>query len=160
MKPDDAVDDEPVVTGLASELLTDVPGSVYDTPVPVPKNGLYVGYVGKVSVLVRVSVDIEAGPLEVGDEVELPVVTGEPEVLLDTGGTDDTEIVSVNVKVSVELGATEEDGRVIVIVTSVVELDGATEDPEYDPEVVDTGDPEVLLITGGTPVLMMLVDGV
>ena len=139
-----------------------------DTPVPVPKNGLYVGYAGRLSVLVRVSVDVEVGPLVVGEELELPVLTGEPEVLLvDAGGIEDMEIVSVKVKVSVELGATldplwlgtiEEDGRVIVIVTSVAELDGATEDPEYDPEVVETGDPEVVLMTGGMPVLMMLED--
>ena len=172
IKPDEAVADDPVVTGLANELLTAVPGVVDVTPVLVPKIGLYVGYVGsgKVSVLVRVSVDVEAAPLEDGEEVELLVLTGELEMLLlDAEGTVDTEIVSVKVKVSVELGATidplllgttVEDGRVIVIVTSVVELDPVKEDPECGPELVETGDAEVVFMTGGTPVLRLCVDGV
>ena len=149
MKPDDAVADNSVVTGLANELLTAVPGRV-DAP--------------------GVSVDVEAAPLEDGEEVELLVLTGELEMLLlDAEGTVDTEIVSVKVKVSVELDATidplllgtnVEDGRVIVIVTSVVELDPVKEDPECGPELVETGDAEVVFMTGGTPVLGLCVDGV
>jgi hypothetical protein len=125
-------------------------------------------------VFVSVSVDVVRVPLRgallevwegvleiVGKTGEALPVPGEPDVLLEAIGMDDTDTVSVIVEVEVdslgmieELATPEDDGMVTVMVTSLTELEGPIEG-EKDPDVSETGDPEVLFTTGGMPVLML-----
>ena len=56
-----------------------------------------------------------------------------------------------------ELAMPEDDGMVTVMVTSLAELDGLTKG-ENEPDVAETGDPEVLFTTGGIPVPKPLDD--